>query len=107
MTDKLQLPHSFKALHDAICIHLTSFEATHGDHFSYRQVREGFGIEHFDLLFEKRPRYSCASRDQELDLGSIRLRRLSTKLTELVMEDSSALEAGPDRFLYSDIKLWE
>lgn len=108
MTDKLQIPQSFKALHDAICIHLNSFEVTHRDHFSYRQVREGFGIEHFDLLFEKRPRYSWASRDREaLDLGSIRLRRLNTKLTELVMEDSSALEVGPDQFLYSVREPWE
>lgn len=108
MADKLQIPQSFKALHDAICIHLKPFEATHGDHFSYRQVREGFGIEHFDLLFEKRPRYSWESRNREaLDLGSIRLRRLSTKLTELVMEDSSTLEVGPERFLHSDVRLWE
>src|SRR2546423_988018 len=107
MPDKLQIPQSFKALHDAICIHLSSFEVAHRDHFSYRRVREGFGIEPFDLRFGRRPRNSWDWDRETRDLGSIRLRRLNTKLTELVMEDSSALEVGPDGFLHSDIKLWD
>ncbi|HKP38520.1 MAG TPA: hypothetical protein VJT71_16795 [Pyrinomonadaceae bacterium] len=107
MPEKLQIPQSFKALHDAVCIHLNSYEAAHRDHFSYRQVREGFGIEHFDLRLGKRPRHSWDWDRETRDLGSVRLRRLTTRLTELVMEDASALELGPDEFLYSDIRLWD
>jgi hypothetical protein len=107
MADKLQIPQSFKVLHDAICIHLNSYKATHRDHFSYRQVREGFGIEHFDLRLGKGPRHSWDWDRETRDLGSVRLRRLNTKLTELVMEDASELELGPDAFLYSDIRLWD
>jgi hypothetical protein len=55
MSETLQIPHSIKVVHDAIITHLSLFERTHRDHFTYRQLKEGFGIEYFDLRLT-RPR---------------------------------------------------
>lgn len=39
MPEKLQIPQSFKALHDAICIHLNSYEDAHRS-LLHQQIRK-------------------------------------------------------------------
>jgi hypothetical protein len=103
MSDKLQIPHSLKVVHDAITTHINLFESKHRDDFTYSRETEGFGIEYFRFRFARRG-YEWY-RDT-VDLGFIRLRRLNTNLTEMVIEDSTRLEVGPDLFL-SYVQLWE
>lgn len=104
MSNKFQIPHSFKRLSDAINIHLKQFESNHPDNFTYAREREGFAIEYFRFRFARRV-YGWTGDGESL--GFIRLRQLNTNLTEMVMEDSSRLEVGPNLFLNSDLKLWE
>lgn len=104
MSNKFQIPHSFKRLSDAINIHLKQFESNHPDNFTYVREKEGFAIEYYRFRFARRV-YGW-SRDGE-DLGFIRLRQLKTTLTEMVMEDSSRLEVGPNLFLTAGVKLWD
>lgn len=104
MTVNIQIPHSFKRLSDAIRIHLKQFEQKHADSFSFLRDKEGFGIEVFELRFGRR---GYEFYEGSADLGFIRLRQLNTRLTEMVIEDSAKLEAGPTLFLKSVIRLWE
>jgi len=97
MSDKLQIPHSLKRVHDAITTHLNLFESTHRDHFTYDRVREGFGIEYFNLRYARRRDDSWYG--DAPDLGFLKLRRLNTKLTEMVIEESRSLEVGSYLFL--------
>ena len=103
MSDKLQIPHSFKRLSDAINIHLCLFERQHPDDFTYTREKAGFDIEYFRFRFARRGYewYGDAT-----DLGFIRLRPLTAKLTEIVIEDSRRLEGGSDGFLHV-VQVWE
>ena len=58
-------------------------------------MKEGFRIQRFDLIFERRPYNGNYYRDKQ-SLGSIRLSPLGSSLTELVMEDSSSLDIDPE-----------
>jgi hypothetical protein len=103
MSDKLQIPHSIKVLHDAVVTHLDSFESMNRDDFNYRRESERFGIEYFQLYFARAA--SIERNRKPNNLGFIRLRRLNTNLTEIVIEDSPSLEVGPDLFL--GVRFWE
>jgi hypothetical protein len=76
----------------------------HSEDFRYHRRREN-GLEVFDLVFARvwGARGFTARQD---DLGFIKLRRLNSNLTELVMEDSFALEEGPNIFLNSEFVNW-
>src|SRR5207302_5931866 len=66
------------------------------DDFGYHRTREG-GIEYFRLRL--RPFMTVGLAERQVDLGYIRLRRLDKMLTELTIQDSRQLNAGPDLFL--------
>jgi hypothetical protein len=103
MSQKLQIPHSIKALYDAVVTHLDRFESTNRDDFNYGRESERFGIEYFHLYFARA--VSIERNGKPNNLGFIRLRRLNTSLTEMVIEDSPSLEVGPDLFL--GVRFWE
>lgn len=103
MSNSLQIPRSIAMLSDRVNVHLSKFEQSHRDDFSYQLVKEGFRIQRFYLIFERRPyqgwNYYPNSSDnwgKRPSLGSIRLSPLSGSMTELVMEDSSSLEIDPE-----------
>gem|GEM_PF-3954026 len=95
-------------LSDRVNIHLSNFERSHRDDFSYELVKEGFRIQRFDLIFERRPHHGWDYYRDKQGLGSIRLSPLGSSLTELVMEDSSSLDADPIHFIgaFDYVKTW-
>lgn len=108
MSNSLQIPRSIAVLSDRVNVHLSKFEQSHRDDFSYQLVKEGFRIQRFYLIFERRPyqgwNYYPNSSDnwgEKPSLGSIRLSPLSSSMTELVMEDSSSLNIDLDDLFYS------
>lgn len=96
MSNSLQIPRAISVLSDRVNIHLGNFERTHSDDFSYELVKEGFRIQRFDLIFERRPYHGWNYYRDKQNLGSIRLSPLGSSLTELVMEDSSSLDIDPE-----------
>lgn len=101
MSDKFQLPHSIKVLHDAIVIHLADFKNVNSDEFDYRRESAEFGIEYFKFRFARvliSTRWNWKARD----LGFIRLRRLNRSLTEMFIEDAPGLHIGPEIFVNAD-----
>jgi hypothetical protein len=109
MSSQLQILRPIAVVSDAVNIHLMNFEKNHQEDFSYELVKEGFRIQRFGLIFERRPYHGWDYYGDKQGLGSIRLRPLGTSLTELVLEDSASLDAGPKLFLhcFDFIKLWE
>ena len=108
MSNSLQIPRSIAMLSDRVNVHLSKFEQSHRDDFSYQLVKEGFRIQRFYLIFERRPYQGWSYYPNSLDnwgkkpsLGSIRLSPLSSSMTELVMEDSSSLNDDLDDLFYS------
>src|SRR4051812_17550881 len=101
MSNSLQIPRAIAVLSDRVNIHLRNFEESHRDEFSYELVKEGFRIQRFHLIFERRPYHGWGYYRDKQDLGSIRLSPLGSSLTELVMEDSGSLDADSDDLYYS------
>ncbi len=104
MSDKLQIPHSLRDLRNAVVTHLDHFSNSQREDFRYVR-RSETGIELFELVFARVWGARGWSQRQD-DLGFIKLRRLNSSLTELIMEDSPALEIGPDLFLNSEFVSW-
>jgi hypothetical protein len=91
MAGKLQINQSIKVLHDALTTHLNSFKSQNA--FDYYCHKDGFGIYHFYLRLTAG---GYVYNPRAGSLGFIRLRSLSSKLTEMVIEDSPCLQEGPD-----------
>ena len=108
MSNSLQIPRAIAVLSDRVNLHLRNFERSHRDDFSYELVKEGFRIQRFDLVFERRPYHGWDYYRDKQDLGSIGLSPLGSSLTELVVEDSSSLDAGPNLFIgaFDYVKTW-
>jgi hypothetical protein len=104
MSNKFQIPHSLRDLRNAVVAHLDRFKNLHREDFRYVKQAEN-GIELFGLVFA-RVWGSRGFDQQQSDLGLIKLRRLNSNLTELVMEDSLSLEVGPDLFLNAEFVIW-
>jgi hypothetical protein len=89
MTTKLKIGQSLRIAHAALITHLDSFEKSTTSAFKYYFHEDLIGIHHFDLhLIEEG--YAGSN------LGSIKLRSLGSKLTEMVMEDSVWLNKEPN-----------
>lgn len=104
MSYKLQIPHSLTDLRNAVAAHLDNFSSSHTEDFRYSHQSES-GIELFHLVFSRVWGWKGLTHIQD-DLGFVKLRRLNSNLTELIMEDSSALQLGPDLFLNSEFVSW-
>lgn len=104
MSDKLQIPHPLRDLRNAVVAHLDHFRSSHQEDFRYLRQSEN-GIELFELVFARVWGAMGWSQRQD-DLGFIKLRRLNSNLTELIMEDSPALEMGLDLFLNAEFVSW-
>jgi hypothetical protein len=98
MATKLQISQSIRVVHAALITHLDSFEKITAA-FGYDFWKDNVGIHHFFLRLRK-DGYDGFNR--ESNLGSVRLRPLAAKLTEIVMEDSVWLKRGPNT-----IKEWD
>jgi TIR domain len=92
MTNKLQISQSIRVVHTALITHLDSFERRTLA-FRYDYSKDYLGIHHFYLRLNE-DGYS-GSHDKS-NLGSVRLRPLGSKLTEIAMEDSVWLKHGPN-----------
>jgi hypothetical protein len=91
-------------LRNAVVAHLDHFRDLHREDFRYVRQSEN-GIELFQLVFARVWGARGWSHKQD-DLGFIKLRRLNSNLTELIMEDSIALETGEDLFLSAEFVSW-
>jgi hypothetical protein len=93
MTTKLKIGQSLRIVHAALITHLDSFEKSTTNAFRYYFHEDLVGIHHFDLyLIEEGYEGALANSN----LGSIKLRSLGSKLTEMVMEDSVWLNKEPN-----------
>jgi len=93
MSVKLRIEQSIKVVRAAVATHLDSFkESTAG--FSYEISTDELGIHYFVASLNE---YGYEGwRRGESNLGSIKLRQLGVRRTELVIEDSIWLHRGPN-----------
>jgi hypothetical protein len=96
MTTKVKIGQSLRIAHAALITHLDSFEKSATNTFKYYFYEDLIGVYHFDLYLIEEG-YEGANSN----LGSIKLRSLGSKLTEMVMEDSVWLNNEPN--LVSDV----
>jgi hypothetical protein len=92
MAIKLQISQSIRVVHAAIITHLDSFEKI-TTAFEYDFWKDNVGIHHF---FPRLREDGYDGSRNESNLGSVRLRPLGAKLTEIVMEESRWLQRGPN-----------
>src|SRR6266850_2343965 len=92
MAIKLQINQSIRVSHAAVITHLDSFKKITAV-FEYDFWKDNVGIHHFFLRLRE-DGYNGFNR--ESNLGSVRLRPLGSKLTEIVIEDSTWLQRGPN-----------
>lgn len=89
MTTKLQIGQSLRIVHAALATHLESFRKTTNNAVSCYLREDPIGIRHFDLSLRE-------EGYEGSNLGSIKLRSLGSKLTEMIMEDSVWLNSEPN-----------
>jgi hypothetical protein len=89
--NKLQIRQAIRVVHAALVTHLSSFKKT-TPAFEYDYWKDNVGIHHFFLRLSE---FGYDGFHDESNLGSVRLRSLGVKLTEIAMEDSIWLRRGP------------
>lgn len=104
MSNKLQIPHPFTTVSDAVAVHLEHFKESCPHDFDYQRAKRG-GLECFYLRLA--PVMTRGWPKKQLDLGYIRLRRLDKNLTEFVIEDSKELDAGHSLYLGVRMRFWD
>jgi hypothetical protein len=92
MSDKFQIHQSIRIVHAALITHLDSFQKM-TSLFKYDFWKDKTGIHHFFLRLRE---FGYDGSMDESNLGSLRLRPLGVKLTEIAMEDSVWLHRGPN-----------